>query len=289
MKRYILVWLLAICILSYSQPVKAENNHISLTISPLFFSYNLAGGQQQDLKLLVGNTSDQPLTIILESLDYQPSPDGVIPAALTAIDPNTSLKDWLRGPLEPITIAPQTMQPVLVGLEIPPQVAVGSHYGVIAARTVVSSSAAVNVSGRVGAIVLVNVGGPLDFSTRIKSIRSQGLSGPLQISTALQHMGNAHYRTSGEVAVKVWPWGKETTVKLPEQILVPGITRTLNVNVPQSPVLGLIVITTKLTTGDNKIVTATHWQWRSPFWLNISLGALILLLIINYWQKKHVR
>lgn len=287
MKRYILVLFLVVMAFMGGRLVRAENNNISLTISPLFFNYNLAGGQKQELKLLVGNTGNQPLTVVLESLDYQPSPDGLIPATLTAVDQNTSLKQWLTGPREPIIIPPQTLQPVLVSLEIPPEAAVGSHYGVLAARTLVSSSAAVNISGRVGAIVLVNVGGPLDFSTNIKSIRSQGISGLLQIKATLKHVGNAHYRTSGEVAIKVWPWGKAVTEKLSEQILVPGVTRVLTANFQQPPAFGLITITTKLIDGDGKTITALHWQWRSPLWFNIALGALALLLIINYWRKKH--
>jgi len=228
MKRYILVLFLVAMSLIGGRVARAENNNISLTISPLFFNYNLAGGQKQELKLLVGNTGNQPLTIVLESLDYQPSLDGLMPATLAAADQNTSLKQWLRGPSEPIIIPPQTLQPILVGLEIPAEAAVGSHYGVIAARTLVSSSAAVNISGRVGAIVLVNVGGPLDFSTNIKAINSQGISGPLVIKTTLKHMGNAHYRTSGEVVVKAWPWGKPNIEKLPEQILVPGVATEIH-------------------------------------------------------------
>lgn len=219
----------------------------TVSLSPLFFSYHLDPGATQPMELAVANPGTEELELRFES-DVYPSPadGGPLPRS-------RSLEPWLYGPTEPLRLPPNGVASVPIELRVPLEAAVGSYYGILAAR-VVRPSGGIAVAGRVAAVVLVNVGSPLDSSGRIVGVDLAPRGGGWAADVRYENTGNAHFVPSGTVAFRSWPSGARFLAQLQPPPILPGTVRSLPATVPAGTFSwGAVVARTVVVDGNGVI------------------------------------
>lgn len=262
---------------------------VGLAVSPLFFSYDLAAGEQRELSLVIYNPTAEAAVVRLEALDFTVAEGGATEVGSAS---GASLTPWLRGPAEPFTVGPgaTVVQPAL--LQVPADAPVGSYRGILAARTE-PSVAGVSVSGRAGAYVLVNVGGPLRKSVSVGELGVSVRARTGQVSVAVTNTGNAHFLATGTVRVSGWPSGG-STLTLQPHVLLPatavtqrGSVRALEATWPNVPWLGLWRLEATVVDGDGAAHVVGGWVSRGFGWVAALLLAVAALAV--YLRRRHAR
>ncbi len=262
MARRLIVCAVALALAGVGTSARAA----TVSLSPLFFSYNLPQGATQLLEVAVANPGDEPVALQFES-DRYPSPGDGSP-----LPRSLSLEPWLYGPSEPIQLQPGEAVKVPVELRVPVGAAVGSYYGIVAAR-VVQRGGSISVAGRVAAVVLVNVGSPLDASGEIESFSLQRGSERWEATVSYGGTGNAHFAPSGTVSFQSWPAGGKTEVSLEARPILPGTVRPLRAAIPRAT-LGWGVAIARATVVDGNGVVRTAKDVYVPPSLRVTLALL---------------
>lgn len=250
----------------------------AVSLSPLFFSYHVEPGATQQLQLAVSNPGDQPLEIRFES-DAYPSPGDGSP-----LPRSRSLEPWLYGPAETVVLPPGGALAVPVELRVPMEAAVGSYYGILAAR-IVRPSGGIAVAGRVAAIVLVNVGSPLDSSGRIASFRLSRGAERWEASAMYENTGNAHFVPSGTVSLRSWPAGVSVELPLSAPPILPGTTRPLQASAPLGTLGRGLVLARATVVDGNGVVRRARDVYVPP----IAIVSLALLTVAAAWGTMYLR
>lgn len=248
----------------------------SVTVSPLYFSYQLHPGQQQALQLWVGNQDSEPRIYVLESAPYA--------AALG----QPSLASWIAGPAEPFTVPARSAVAVAALVTVPADAAPGSAVGILAARMVGDGDGGVAVSGRAGAVVLVDVGDDLQRTGQLGSIDVVARGSRLEVGVPVTNVGTGHFRTSGIATLQPWPIGAAARAELLQRVLLPGATAPL-VATFQRPPAGLLRVTVQLTDGDGTAHVRHAWAWRFPWWVTALFVVALVAGAATLYRRVYAR
>jgi hypothetical protein len=246
MARRLLAGAVALALAAVGTKVSAA----TVSLSPLFLSYDLPQGATQQMEVAVANPGSEAVDIQLES-DRYPSPGDGSP-----LPRSQSLEPWLYGPAEPITLQPGEAVRVPVELRVPLEAANGSYYGIVAARAV-QRGGSISVAGRVATVVLANVGSPLDATGQIDSFSLQRGGERWEATVSYENTGNAHFVPSGTVSFRSWPAGVAAEVGLESRPVLPGTVRPLRASTPRATLgWGVAVATARVVDGNGVVRTA---------------------------------
>lgn len=252
----------------------------AVSLSPLFFSYHLDPGATQGMDVAVSNPGTEPLELRFES-DVYPSPGDGSP-----LPRSRSLEPWLYGPSQPLTLNPGETVSVPVQLRVPAEAAVGSYYGILAAR-VLRPSGGIAVAGRVAAVVLVNVGSPLDSSGRIVSLDLERAESEWRANVRYENTGNAHFVPSGTLRLRSWPAGVRQEVTLSAPPILPGTTRSLTAAVARGGMgWGLVFARATVADGNGVVRTARALYVPPSAWAALALLTAAVAGCTMYVRKR---
>lgn len=201
--------------------VHAQENSLSLSITPPLVELSIGPGEFWASSLKVLNPNDFPLTVYGSVVDFRATgTDGrgvFVPGSAAR---ENSLSSWTSVQEEPVDIAPGGSADLNFEVRIPEIADAGGHYAAILVGTRPvedeDSGSHISVSSFVSSLLFVRIEGDVHEDGFITSFHSEKewLNEPeTNFTLSFKNTGNVHVRPVGEIAIETIR-GREI-VKLP--------------------------------------------------------------------------
>jgi hypothetical protein len=200
--------------------VSVTNAADTVGISPVIIEKVIQPGTTYEDEVTVFNSSEVPVKIGNSVADFYYDNVGQIRFVEEEQAPisSASLKEWLSIDAEEFSLGVGEIKKVPVKVSVPADAEPGGHYGVLFFNSIPEGNTMVNVSGRVGTLVLVEVPGDVnkaaeltnfDIGDRVKVNNQDTLSpksffenGPMTFSFSVKNKGNVHFTPEGDIVIK---------------------------------------------------------------------------------------
>lgn len=204
-------------LLGFTATVQAAD---TVGISPVIIEKVIQPGTTYEDEVTVFNSSETPVKIGNSVADFYYDNVGQIRFVEEEQAPisSASLKEWLSIETDEFSLGVGEIKKVPVKVTVPADAEPGGHYGVLFFNSVPTENSMVNVSGRVGTLVLVEVPGDVnksaeltgfDIGDRVKvnnqdtlSPRSFYENGPMTFAFSVKNKGNVHFTPEGTIIIK---------------------------------------------------------------------------------------
>jgi len=204
----------------------------------------------------------------------------------------TTLASWIEVSADNFYLSPNETKEIPFTITVPANGEPGGHYAAIFFKTEPTSTkgqAQLEISGRVGALVLVSVPGQVSKTGEILEFKTPKFvnSGPVKLFVRFKNTGTVHYQLGG--TIKIYNWlGKETaTVQLPEHLVLPGSTRQFEGSWKANFLFGKYKARLEMKDGGGNTRTAEAIFFAFPWKIGlIILGSLLILINITYIIKR---
>ena len=267
-----------------------------------------AGGRLTD-HVAVINYSDQPVTLLVRSVDAVNTPQGGF-AAVPINKPSKEVGTWIFVPSsdESVNLPPRSDIIVPFQVQVPKDATPGDHFGVITATLV---SAAISKSGQhiqlfqtVGSRVFIRVSGPLHPAIAIENLRVRysGTLNPVgtgraRLSYTVHNTGNVALGGKQVVYVTGLFGSKRVAVSVPQiQLLLPHFSVKQSVTVtgifPEIRDNGHVSISPLYIAGTVNPASGPFKSnvgfWAVP-WTLLGVIALAIVMLIVWFMRRRRR
>jgi hypothetical protein len=277
--------------------IEAAFAQLSISTYPLSIKGQIDPGQTIEGTVNIINSSEnEPVKIRLEKENLMGGAEGVV-ELLGEVDTGWGISSWVKFDDDSeFILAPKERRAVSFKIEAPLNAQPGGHFGAILFRALpvdksVGEQSGVNISGRVGSVLLFEVTGDVKKEAYISSINAPKFlnHGPLDISFKIKNDGNSYFTPTGQVEYKnLWmktseefynPGKKETDLNKPG-VVFPGYDRTYNSNWNKKYFFGPVKITVnaQMEEGGAEIAPMSIIIWAFP--LNEALILFGILLVL---------
>ncbi len=278
----------------FSVKAYAQETLRSFTITPPGIEVNLNPGERSEGKLKLVNDGSTPLTFKVTTQDFIVEDSEGTPKILP---PNTlsnkySGANWVAIYPSTVTIAPHTRAELNYFIQIPSDAPAGGHYAAAvytptSALDVNGTGAAVNTS--IGTLFYLTVKGDITISAKINKFLTKNFWewGPVNLQGEIQNLSDTHIRPQGNISLYNMLGGKSDVVKLPEQNIFPGVSRSYDVKAGKGLMLGRYKAVLEATYGANKApLMASAYFIVFPWRIAAFLILLAVAIIAGYWYWK---
>lgn len=254
----------------------------AVSLSPLTFELNVNPGDTVTNTVTVTNNDSTKQSYVLEAEDFS----AVGEQGNVVIDNDApkqmSAKQWLSFDPKTIEVEPNKSVDVKFTLKVPTDADPGGKYSSI----LVSSSPGVpGVSGvglayKVASLLLIRVSGTVIEKISVQSFDTQPFIeyGPVKFGLRLKNEGTIHLKPAGFIFIKDWRGEEVAKITLPQQRIIPGSIRALDVTWDAKWLFGQYTANFSGIYGSgNEPLTASVSFWVIPWKL---LGSILLGLII---------
>lgn len=202
----------------FATTVFAQEDKLSLTITPPLFQPTIAPGTDWTTTLRIVNTNPYRVNVHARVVSFMPDGETGNPSFAHINEnlvPNPSeLAGWIEIPKGDLTIAPGASYELPFTIKVPPDAAPGGHYAAILVGTrppekVEGGGAAVGTL--LSALIFLRVPGDIIEDGAIRDFYPKHLvvTAPEQTFTLrFENRGNTHLVPQGEIVIKNM-WGKE--------------------------------------------------------------------------------
>ena len=182
--------------------------NLGITVDQTAVVFDMDIGEKQEFVVGVKNISRDGRDIFISSIDYQLGDNNIV--QLSDDNEATGIKNWVNAEDEELRLAPEEFKKVKFKVDIPEDVAIGSHHGIVVFRVNSEQKELVKVNGQVGVHVLINVKGDTRADGQLNYLKVPFLSkGVVEYSAEFENTGNIHYVPYGEIVV----WNPITNFK----------------------------------------------------------------------------
>lgn len=269
-------------------PSKTAAEQSGLEISPAHYNFELKPADVQKVTVNISNIADAAMSYVMEAEDFsEVSEDG---------DPvfDSQKSDWIvfdQSTKEGV-IYPKESKQIGFTINLPADAEPGGHYAAVFAKEVkrtLSQQTEVQVSGRVGTLILLSVAGEVSKSAEITQYKTAKFvwKGPVVFNMKVKNSGSVHYDSQGEVSIKP-VLGAAVTVDLGKHTIIPNNVRNYQAEWSRRFPLGYYGLTFTAIDGNGQPVTVKATLWAIPLEIiiPIAIGLIISILIISYTRKR---
>lgn len=267
----------------------------SISISPVTFELTANSGDILVNKIRIYNPSDSTIAVRMEVEDF--SPMGELGEVIVAPEEEMtySLKRWVRTEPTEFTLKPREQRFINFTINIPDNAEPGGKYGSILASTVGVAGPDITgaaIAQKVGALVLLTVSGEVEENLIVKEFTVPNFSeyGPVPFSIRFENTGTVHIRPRGFVTVFDWRGNKIVDIEFPQQNVIPGAIRKIEVSWDRKWLIGRYTATLIGSYGTANLPlkppVVVFWVFPWKMALGISLG---LMAVITYFVKTRGR
>lgn len=278
-----------------NQPVLAQDSPESLpatqiTLSPASDRLELRAGQKFDGEFSIINSGSEPFTFKVYSAPYLMSPtDPTYANASYSTDTSsTQISRWITFPQTTYNIEPGERINVPYRVSVPDSIPDGGQYAVIFAETQPSKAGMIQSKKRVGMIIYARTDGKRinkgSFSNT--GIPLINLNHRLYLSPIAKNEGNTDFEATVELEALNIFGGKSHEAEKTSTVL-PGTSRTISVEIPNAPLIGLMKVYLTTSLLDQK-ETKSQWVFFiSPVALTVISLIIVGLLMNAIYGKKN--
>jgi len=292
-KKFLLIGLLLFFL--FSQKLLAQESQ-AILISPLVFDLSANPGDILKNNLRLFNPGTRAIQIKITVEDFVPKgEEGEV--QILELEPEIkrtySLASWVKVEPEEMSLEPRQEKFINFTIEVPKNAEPGGKYG----------SLIVNVSGgettgtgakvlqKVASLILLSISGEVQEKLIVKEFKGPKFQeyGPINFSLRLENQGTVHLRPRGVIAITNWRNHKVADLVIPQQVVMPGAKRIINISWPKKSLFGRFTATVVGSYGKaNQPFTAswTFWVWPWKISLLILIIVILLLILIIRGRKR---
>lgn len=186
----------------------AEEDKITLTISPPLVNVKLSPGNNYTSFVKLVNNSLTEVTVFIEAADFKSGAQGVVEFIYNeAGDSRYSLSRWLEFATSTMVLAAQETKDIVFTVNVPVDAEPGGHYAAILAGTKPIgnlSGSGIKINSTLASLVLLEVKGDIDEKGEIKEFSSSRkvYSQPqVKFKVTFANNGNIHLQPRGEIKI----------------------------------------------------------------------------------------
>jgi len=274
--------------------VRAQQQTIALTVSPVVFELSANPGDKLENFIKVTNPSTEPIAVEMQVKPFTGTETGEA-RVIEEGDPAYSLGQWLTLDEDDFVLRPQETKIVNFIISIPLKAEPGGRYASILATNKQASldeTGAVTVQ-KVGALVLLRVAGTIEYRARVKEFRTVNNAKeiadkrdqtvfekpPARFLTRIANDGTVHFKPNGFITISNMFGKKAADLEFPVRNVLPDGDRVFEVEWPEAKI-GRYTATLVLNYGDNNerlsaTTTFTVFPWKIG--LPIIIAGVVLL------------
>jgi len=268
----------------------------AISISPLVFDLSANPGDILKNNLRLFNPGSQPIQTKITVEDFVLKGEE---GEVQILEPESetertySLAHWVKVEPEEIILEPRQEKFINFTIEVPKNAEPGGKYG----------SLIVNISGgetagtgakvlqKVASLLLLSISGEVQEKLIVKEFKGPEFQeyGPINFSLRLENRGTVHLRPRGLIAITNWRNHKVADLVIPQQAVMPGAKRIINITWPKKNLFGYFTATVVGSYGKaNQPFTAswTFWVWPWKISLLILIIVILLLILIIRGRKR---
>lgn len=288
-------------------PVSAATSFDNgFTVSPVRNILSIDRGQTGIVQITVENPSNAPVTAQAIVNDFLPSlNESGVPRVITNNNTALPLDNFISlvKPIPNFYLGPQQQKVINVSISVPKNAISGDYYGVIRFSPVSTGSGVVALNATVATLFILTVPGNLFQKLSLVQFSAADLNGntssfftngQLSIVTRLTNQGTTHTEPFGNIIIKNM-FGKvvdnvQFNNTIPPASILTQSTRKYLTSLKKQSWLGYYTASISIgyAGGVNGLITATTSFWYIPFWLEITIVAIIVVLIVGIvWLVRY--
>lgn len=271
------------------------NNANTLKIAPVRTDLTVPAGTSAQVKVIVTNLTDAPVSIHPIENDFVAGDEKGTPSIIldeNSYAPTHSLKRFMV-PVSDFTIPAKGKKEVVMTVTVPKSAQSGGYYGALRfAPAAAVGTKSVNLSASVASLVLMTVPGPTTEKLNMTNfdVQRNGETGSnfragdgLNLLMRFKNEGNIQEAPFGQVYVK--KGGKEVYTysfnqDLPRQVVLPDSTRRWEVPLHGMDRFGKYTVGASLSYGSTgKAIEIEKTIWIIPWGYILAALAVVVLLI----------
>lgn len=256
---------------------------VGISITPAKMYLTIEKGETEDSSVTAINPNDFPIDVVTEVEDFVPT---TVPGDITFIpkyEGVTSLVDWIKIEKAIFPLGPQERKDLPFKIEVPEDADAGGHYAAIFFKPVPKEieGAALQVSGRVGALVMVAVPGEVIQTGEIAEFKGPKVvsRGPIEFTFLFRNTGTTHYQAEGIIEITNL-LGRKTSLEVPKQVVLPQGSKNIKAVWDVKYLFGRYNAQLNLADGEGNIHTASLTFWAFP-WREV-LGLVVIVAILVF-------
>ncbi len=283
MKKLLLIISLIFLIL----PISVGAVPIGLSIMPAKIELKGEKGGKIESSIIITNPNDFSIKVETEIEDFVP---GNLPGDIKFVSPGGefSLANWIELEKKSFSLGPKQREKVSFFVNIPSNASPGGHYSAIffkGSPEELESGGPIDISGRIGALVMLTVKGEVYKKIEILKFRAPKFisSGPVKFDILIKNKGTSHFIPLGNIKIKDWLGKSIVAVGVEEKTIFPGGTQNLFASWPKKFLLGKYTAILTIDREEENIYSKTCSFWAFP-WKQL-LGVIVIILIVFFGLK----
>lgn len=262
---------------------------ISISIHPISFRLSLNPGDEWTGSVTVVNPNEFSLGVGPEKERLGGGDEGSISLLGDEQSPQ-ELVSWISFPSDKMVLQTKERRDFPFSINVPKNAPPGGHYAAVLFRALSGeddgfSKSGVGVSGRVGALVLVEVSGKVERAGEMLDMEAPSFlsKGPIEVSFKVKNTGNTHFSPEGFVSANEITGRSEETTWEP-RVVFPGHDRTFKVSFEKKYWFGPVDVSVDAKFSDGTpIGKISKTVWIFP-WQEF-LGGLVVILILAFGTR----
>ena len=178
----------------------ASTGSLNFSVSPSIIDLKITSNSTKSAKLSVLNNNREDLTLAVSVLDVNTDHNG----STTLAPANSSLfsgTPWIFPEQTKVTVKAGSQTTVMVNFKIPGGLQ-GGRYAVILFEPVDSDKKKkVQISGRIGVLVMLSIAGPRQLSAQIVDFYSSSKTEGIFFQGQIRNTGNIHYKCHADIVI----------------------------------------------------------------------------------------
>ncbi len=291
--------LLACCLTLCAVAAPSAHADAELTVSPLIMELEAEAGDVLTETITATASGDEPITVELVHADFGFSGAEYGIVLIRDDAPETtafSTRDWFSLPQERYRIPAGSSRDLPLRIEVPKNTPGGTYLGAALLRVVppaiTGGGSQVQAVPETGPLLFIAVEGGEPPKAAMKRFDVPGLltKGPINPKLAIENRGDEFFTFEGTVVLS-GP-GKDETIKVGRQFVVPGEPRTIRTSADEKGKAGALGLGSKnLKMGRYEVtarlrvepvgttLVATRTVWIVPMWVRIAAAVTLLVLL----------
>ncbi len=263
---------------------------IGLKISPLIIHNKIAPGESGTSVIQVTNPYKEEIEVTTEIEDFLTDNEEGIPQFFPEGSGQYSLASWIEVE-ESFTMESEEIREVLFEVAVPNNAEPGGHFASILfrAKSTTLEEGQISVSGRLGALVLVEVSGDISKKGELLDFTAPTFinKGPVNFMVRFKNLGNTHYQPEGKIEIYNWFGKKTDELKLSKHFILPDSIYQYDEFWQKRFLLGNYRAVLEIQDGEGGVYTKevkfTAFPWQE---LLLIIGLIILIIVIFKVKKK---
>jgi len=266
-----------------------------ISISPLTFELNANPGDVIANKLRIYNPTESVITVKMETENFKTVGEEGKVMVSPEEETTYSLKQWVNIHPAEVTLNPGESEFINFEILVPKNAEPGGKYGSILASPIATMGEepmGASILSKVGSLVLLTISGEVEENLIVKEFSALSFSetGPVSFNIRFENTGTVHLRPKGFVSISDWRDKKVIDIPFPQNNVIPGSTRKIDVSWDKKWLLGkyTAILVGSYGASNSVFEPPVLTFWVIPWKIMLAVF-LALLLIFLYFYKTRKR